>query len=113
MEVDRKANVKEIDKDIKNKFRWDWLEARDDDGHYLSDYIRKLDTPGQAKCIICNDIIKYASSGKKAVVGHGNSKNHKQIRNDRDSSESLSSLFKSTADKNLVSPPVLQVISHS
>ena len=35
MEVDRKANVKEIDKDIKNKFRWDWLEARDDDGSLI------------------------------------------------------------------------------
>ena len=72
MEVDRKANVRDIDKDVKNKFRWVWLESKDDAGHFLSDYIRKLDLPGVAKCIICNDNIKYASSGKKSLVNHAN-----------------------------------------
>ena len=28
MEVDRKANLKEIDKSVKNRFKWSWLEEK-------------------------------------------------------------------------------------
>jgi len=98
MEVDRKADIKEIEKGIKNKFKWTWLEEKDKDGYFLSDYVRKLNTAGQAKCIICNEIIKYASSGKKAVLGHGNTENHRRRRKERDSNQTLSSMFKSQAE---------------
>ena len=34
-------------------------------GFFLSDYIRKVETPGTALCFVCNDTIKFGNSGKK------------------------------------------------
>lgn len=94
MEVNRSDNVNAIDAGVKNRFRWQWLESKDDAGQFLSDYIRKLDVAGVAKCIICDDKIKYASSGKKALVCHGNSQMHQKRKKERDSNQTLPSLFR-------------------
>ena len=40
---------------IRNKFRWQWLEEKDWNGDYLSDYERKRSKPGLAFCLFfCN-----------------------------------------------------------
>ena len=81
MEVNRSDNVNAIDSGVKNRFRWQWLESKDDAGQFLSDYIRKLDVAGVAKCIICDDKIKYASSGvdTKAIKGSSLSSARKSL----------------------------------
>ncbi len=97
MEVDRKtADLKEIEAGVKNKFRWNWLEEKDADGHFLSDNIRKLNVAGQCKCIVCNVIIKYGSSGRKSLVGHGRTENHKQMRRLKETNETLPAMFQAT-----------------
>ena len=36
------------DKDIKNKWVWNWLLEKDINDDYLSDYVKKIDQPGVA-----------------------------------------------------------------
>ncbi|RUS75553.1 hypothetical protein EGW08_016678, partial [Elysia chlorotica] len=40
--VDRTTDLKAIEHGIRNKFRWQWLEEKDCNGDFLSDYVRKL-----------------------------------------------------------------------
>ena len=40
--VERTANLKAIENGIRNKFRWQWLEEKDCNGDYLSDYENKV-----------------------------------------------------------------------
>ena len=40
--VNRDDNVKEIDKPVKNRFQWSWLEEKDGNGDFYSEYIRSL-----------------------------------------------------------------------
>ena len=42
MEGDRKTDIKEIDNGIRKKNKLTWLEEKDQDGYFLSDYVRKL-----------------------------------------------------------------------
>ena len=60
-EVDRTANLAIIDHSVRNKFKWNWLEEKDANGDYLSDYVRKLSTSGFAKCKWC-DVAKGPES---------------------------------------------------
>ena len=39
------VTVADIDKGIKHKWLWDWLDLEDSNGQYLSEYIRKLKIP--------------------------------------------------------------------
>ena len=75
------ALVKEIDKSVKNKFRFEWLEKTvtikikvDKKTHNVvekvGDFIAKCDIPGKAKCTYCNDIISYGSRGYLSLVEH-------------------------------------------
>ena len=41
------AYLKEIDSNIKNGFRWAWLEEKDCNDNFLSDYIRKVNIQGK------------------------------------------------------------------
>ena len=44
------------------------MEEKDDNGDFMSSYVRKLKQPGEAWCLWCKDIIKYGSTGKKAIL---------------------------------------------
>jgi hypothetical protein len=63
--LSRSANIKEVDRGVKNEFNWKWLEETDENGDFLSDYVRKINQPGRAFCTWCNDTLKYGSSGKR------------------------------------------------
>ena len=97
--VDRKdgIDVRKIDATCRDKWKWDWLEKPDDMGHFLSDYIRKLNTAGKAICTICNTVITYGTSGRKQLLKHGISETHKQKRKTRDTNQSLPSWFSARA----------------
>lgn len=62
--------IKTIDKTVKNKFKWEWLQEKLDGGGYFSDIFRKLKEPGFVYCTTCTDRINYGSSGKKALLAH-------------------------------------------
>ena len=61
------ASIKLIDKNIKNRFKWIWLEEKDCSGEYFSQYIRKIEEPGIAWCLYCKEKIKYGSGGKNTI----------------------------------------------
>ena len=60
---DGRINVKDIDKSVKNKFSWAWLEEKDCNGEFLKDYIKKYNEPGVAYCDSCRDKINYGRNG--------------------------------------------------
>ena len=47
------GSIKEIDANIKNCFHWRWLEQKDCDDYFLSDYLRKVNIPGKVVCSLC------------------------------------------------------------
>ena len=76
-----------IEKDIPNKWRWEWLETKvsipDHASRFpklnwthrpqsmvLKDHIRKVDIPGTASCILCSVDIEYMQSGLGTIKQH-------------------------------------------
>lgn len=79
--VSKNSDVSAIDVGIKNKFKWAWLQEKDDNGATLENYICKINKPGLLLCEYCNQTINYGNSGKKDIKGHANSKKHKRQYN--------------------------------
>ena len=69
---------------------------KDLNGDFLSDYVRKINQPGRALCIWCNDQLKYAASGKRDLKCHAKSGRHLKIRNERRSMLTLPTVFAAT-----------------
>ncbi|XP_053397560.1 uncharacterized protein LOC128556423 [Mercenaria mercenaria] len=75
--------VKEIDEGCTNVWRWQWLEEKIDvmiDGQnkvfYVSEWVRKIDEKGMAKCLLCKYPLNYGNRGKPSIIGHCKSKGH-------------------------------------
>ena len=64
------TDLKLIDKDVKNRFKWSWLEEEDCNKMYLSDWTRKVNIAGKVMCKLCNDLVNYGSGGKKDLKRH-------------------------------------------
>ena len=75
--VDRKASIKDIDKSVKNKWNWNWLDKT---VHVLplSIFIRKIDEPGIAFCVLCKANIKYGGKGFGSIRQHCERAPHKK-----------------------------------
>ena len=73
-----KANIKEIDKGVKNRWREDWLNEVDKIGKPLSLWCRKLNSPGVAICLLCKTEIRYGKNGKKVLKRHANEDTHQK-----------------------------------
>ena len=69
-------NVKDIDKDVNNPWKWEWLEVKDDK-FFFSEFFRKLKEPGKALCIWCDAVLNYGGRGKPVLVKHARSLKHK------------------------------------
>ena len=63
-------NIKKIDEKAKNKWNWTWLQEKDANGDYLSDYLRKIDARGLSFCIYCSKTLSYGSTGKSDLLKH-------------------------------------------
>ena len=50
------GDARKIDPTCKNKWKWSWLEEKDENGNYLSTLVRKSSTSGSAFCIFCNNL---------------------------------------------------------
>ncbi|XP_041465527.1 uncharacterized protein LOC121416126 isoform X2 [Lytechinus variegatus] len=97
--------VRDLEEGVKNKWRWSWLEIKDENGDYLSEYIRKIRQSGKAICMWCNGKqINYGASGFKALRGHATSKGHRQWRGARKGAQLLPSVFQAAAQKECAVP---------
>jgi hypothetical protein len=75
--------LKTVEKSVKNKLRWQWLETTieitlkgERKSIPLIKWIRKIDVPGKAKCIICDKIISYGARGRVSLTEHSNCNEH-------------------------------------
>lgn len=94
------SRVKEIDKHIKNKFRWDWLEreivdtvGKKEVTTLFCDFIRKIDRPGKALCTWCQDTIDYGTRGFKALEAHAKRQKHVNKLEERKTNFSIAGAF--------------------
>ena len=96
------AVVDELDRGVRNKWVWAWLDCQDANEDFYASYIRKLNVPGQAVCTICNrgggKVINYSKCGIQALKRHAASKKHKSDRNLIRTNSSLPSSLQHTAD---------------
>ena len=86
--IDEGTDIKEREKNVKNKWRWDWLDHpkpisnKPEDRILEKDkwrvWLRKLDCPGKVFCTVCSETINYGSNGKKALNNHASSETHKK-----------------------------------
>ena len=83
------ADVLQIDANIRNKFKFEWLSQKDNNGDFLSFYIRKPKVPGQAYCLYCKDHINYGARGKSCFLVHAKRKKHISQRNLKLSNQTL------------------------
>ena len=52
------SNSNELNHDIKNLFKWSWLEEKNHNNTFLLDYIRKVNIPGKVLYNICNTLVQ-------------------------------------------------------
>ncbi|GBM36397.1 hypothetical protein AVEN_234788-1 [Araneus ventricosus] len=71
----REVDVRDIDKGVKNPWKWDWLE-KEINGTFLHETIRKLDRCGVAYCLACKKELIYGSRGFIALTDHIKSRKH-------------------------------------
>lgn len=77
--LNKGASVKIVDAGLKNKWRREWLEEKDVLKRPFSLWVRKIDAPGAAFCILCNQKLQYGSSGKKALATHSKHPDHLKL----------------------------------
>ena len=92
------VEVQEIDAEIRNKFKFEWLSVKDCNGDFFSDYIRKPKVPGQVFCVHCKYYINYGSGGKRCLASHAKSTKHVSMRNLKITNQKLPSSFQSRKD---------------
>ena len=75
-------SVADIDKSVRNKFKWQWLQEKVDYSFktgklagvtqhiIVGKVLAKSTKPGYAWCNVCEDEINYGSSGKRALKIH-------------------------------------------
>ena len=71
-----------IDKDIQNKWVWNWLLEKEVNDDCLSNYVRNIDQPGVAICTWCKELLHYGSSGKKRLKLHAIQNKEKHQKNE-------------------------------
>ena len=57
-------DIKEVDKGIKKKWRWAWMEAVGIDGKRYGSWCQRLRQPGGCYCTVCARKLFYGSSGR-------------------------------------------------
>ena len=58
-------SVTAVDSNVKNKWRWAWLDEKNDNKEPHRLWCVKLDKAGVCLCRVCNSEIKYGANGKK------------------------------------------------
>ena len=60
------GSIKGIKVGIKNCFCWGWLEKKDCNDYFISDYVRKVNIPKKFLCSLYNSL-SYKNGGKKDI----------------------------------------------
>ena len=75
-----KGDPKLIDKSVRNKWSWGWCDKtffpNTPDQHLVGDCFRKLESPGEAWCVWCNDSIRYGGGGLNTLRQHAKYDKH-------------------------------------
>ena len=68
----KECGPKLVNATVRSKWNWNWLTKTDFSEHsnFLSDYIVKINKPGQAYCLYCSVLIVYGSLGKRNPQKH-------------------------------------------
>ena len=68
----KECGPKLVNATVRSKWNWNWLTKTDFSEHsnFLSDYIVKINKPGQAYCLYCSVPKVYGSSGKRSLRKH-------------------------------------------
>ena len=78
--LENREDVRTVDADFRNKFKFEWLSDTDCNGDLYSAYLRKPRIPGKAFCAYCNDLVNYGSAGKRCLIDHAKTKKHASAR---------------------------------
>ncbi|KAG8185042.1 hypothetical protein JTE90_017063 [Oedothorax gibbosus] len=78
--LDDKSDISDLEKGIRNKFRWEWLSKDDFMKEKISTWCKKIDVGGTCFCTCCNGSIRYASEGLKSLLNHSASATHQKAR---------------------------------
>ena len=63
-----------VQKERKSKFSSDWFKD-----HNFKEWLGKASSNNEARCKICHKAFKLSNMGRQALVGHADSKKHKDI----------------------------------
>ena len=86
------CDPKLVDATVKNKWNWNWLTETNFSEHsdFLSDYIVKINKPGQAYYLYFSVPIVYRSSGKRNLRKHAKGNEfHSQQRQIRETNTAI------------------------
>ena len=67
--VQRGDSLSKEENDLKNKWRWQWMEEKVDEER-IGSFIRKVEGVGVAYCLVCRREIHYRKRGKVALTDH-------------------------------------------
>ncbi|RUS83267.1 hypothetical protein EGW08_008990, partial [Elysia chlorotica] len=97
--VDRDSPIDIIDCSSKNKFRWEWLTAKDKQDDFLSEYVRKVNKDGVAWCCHCRCEVKYGNRGVQAFRDHSKTTLHARNRNTEKTNMRLPAAMQAVKDR--------------
>ena len=87
------TDINLVNRGVKNKFKWTWLEETDLNCMFLSDWVRKVNLSGRVMWILHNDLVTYESGGKKDLKRHANKKKNTDVIKLRKTNTTLSSSY--------------------
>ncbi|GFR96757.1 hypothetical protein ElyMa_006306400 [Elysia marginata] len=98
--LDRKSSTPHDVSISKNKWRWSWMEEKDNNGDFYSSYVRKIsDEDGIAWCLLCKKRVAYQTGGKIVFARHSKTDVHLRNRKCFKENHSLPAAFQATKDK--------------
>ncbi|XP_071378224.1 zinc finger and SCAN domain-containing protein 12-like isoform X2 [Centroberyx affinis] len=77
--LQKNAATGDLERGLKNKWRWQWLEETDSQGQRYDVWLAKVDIPGMAWCKLCSKNIAYAQNGKKVFARHTEDHHHREM----------------------------------
>jgi hypothetical protein len=70
------ANRVDKDAGLRNRWRWDWLDKKADNGKIVETFMKKLKALGHAVCILCNAELAYGNRGSVSLIKHASTSKH-------------------------------------
>lgn len=93
-----KDDISQLEGELKNKFKWEWLQIDDFSNEKINVWCKKIDIPGVCFCTSCNTSIRYASEGIKALTKHSKTSVHVKARKSVRNSQYLQSFSCESVD---------------